>query len=78
MSSEPNQHLSANVRFAIALIAFFVIAIYFLWEEHEAHILEYLPLLLVLVVCGGMHLFMHGGHSSHKNRNDSNDDSEER
>jgi hypothetical protein len=27
--------------------------------------LGYLPLVLLLGVCGGMHFFMHGGHGGH-------------
>ena len=37
------------------------IALFFLWEEHEAHILGALPWLLFLA-CPLIHLFMHGGH----------------
>jgi hypothetical protein len=42
-------------------IVFGVIALYFLWTEHRAHVIEYLPLVLILA-CIGMHFFMHGGH----------------
>ncbi len=49
-------------RTGIALIAFLAIAGFLLWEEHEAHILGALPLILLLAVCLGMHSFMHGGH----------------
>jgi hypothetical protein len=37
------------------------IALFFLWEEHEAHILGALPWLLFLA-CPLIHLFMHRGH----------------
>jgi len=40
---------------------FTAIALFFLWEEHEAHILGALPYLLLLA-CVLIHLFMHGGH----------------
>ncbi len=40
---------------------FLVIGAYFLWSEHQAHIIELLPWVLVLA-CVGMHLFMHRGH----------------
>ena len=40
---------------------FLAIAAYFLWTEHQAHIIEFLPWVLVLG-CVGMHLSMHGGH----------------
>ena len=37
------------------------IAVFFLWEEHEAHILGALPWLLLLA-CPLIHLLMHGRH----------------
>jgi hypothetical protein len=46
----------------LGLLVFLTIAGFFLWEEHEAHILGYLPLILLLGMCLGMHFFMHGGH----------------
>lgn len=48
----------------IALIGFLAIAIYFLWEEHQAHILGALPWTLLLL-CPFLHFFMHGGHGGH-------------
>lgn len=39
--------------------------------DHWAHILEALPrgiVLLPLLLCAGMHLFMHRGHGSHRHR----------
>ncbi len=53
---------SLRFRYGLALIGFLAIAGYFLWEEHEVHILGYLPWILILGACAGMHLFMHGGH----------------
>lgn len=63
---------SLRFRFGFGLLVFLAIAGYLLWEEHEAHILGYLPLILILGVCIGMHFFMHGGHGGHGsgNRND--------
>lgn len=58
----------------IALIVFLVVAGYYLWFEHRAHLLGVLPLLLPLLVCVGMHLFMHrrhGGHGGHSRGHDS-------
>ncbi len=40
---------------------FLAIGAYFLWAEHEAHVIEFLPWILILA-CVGMHFFMHGGH----------------
>jgi hypothetical protein len=44
--------------------AFVAIAIFFLWEEHSAHMLGAIPYLLLLL-CPLMHYFMHRGHGSH-------------
>ena len=49
-------------RSSLALAVFLVVAGYFLWTEHRAHVIEFLPWLLILG-CIGMHLFMHGGHA---------------
>ncbi|MFT5393850.1 MAG: hypothetical protein ACI8PT_004054 [Gammaproteobacteria bacterium] len=40
---------------------FLAIGGYFLWTEHRAHAIEFLPWLLILG-CIGMHMFMHHGH----------------
>ncbi len=42
---------------------FLVIAIFFLWEEHRAHLLGALPWLLLLA-CPVMHFLMHRRHGS--------------
>ncbi len=46
------------------LLGFLAIAGYFLFLEHRAHIIPYLPFLLVLA-CPLMHLLMHRGHRTH-------------
>jgi hypothetical protein len=51
-------------RFKWVLIAFFLIAGYFLITEHRAHVVEYLPIALLLG-CLFLHGFMHGGHGKH-------------
>ena len=56
---------SLRFRYGLGLLVFLAIAGFFLWQEHEAHILGYLPLLLLLGACVGMHFFMHGGHGGH-------------
>ena len=43
---------------------FLAIAGYFLLTEHRAHVVPYLPFLLLLA-CPLMHLFMHRGHGGH-------------
>ncbi len=45
----------------LGAVLFAGIAVFFLWEEHEAHILGALPWLLVLA-CPLIHLLMHGRH----------------
>lgn len=42
-------------------LGFLAIAGYFLLTEHRAHVLPYLPFLLLLA-CPLMHFFMHRGH----------------
>ena len=48
----------------LGFCVFAAIALFFLWEEHSAHILGALPYLLVLA-CPLMHYFMHRGHGGH-------------
>lgn len=55
----------------IVLIGFIAVAGYFLWVEHTAHIITYLPLILLLGGCVLMHLFMHHGHGGHGSGDDS-------
>lgn len=51
----------------LAFLAFIAACGYFLWTEHQAHLLAALP-YLVLLLCPLMHIFMHHGHSGrHKN-----------
>lgn len=48
----------------IALAGFALVAAYFLWNEHRAHVIQYLPWGL-LALCPLMHVFMHRGHGGH-------------
>ena len=52
-------------RYAIGLVVFGAIAMYFLLSEHRAHFISALPFLLLLA-CPLMHIFMHGGHGGHR------------
>ena len=53
---------------------FVLIAAYFLITEHRAHVIPYLPLLLVLA-CPLMHLFHgHGGHGARRGADDGADE----
>ncbi len=53
-----------NSRMKVAFIVFAGIAAFLLIAEHRAHVLPYLP-WLILAACPLMHLFMHGGHGGH-------------
>jgi uncharacterized membrane protein len=44
-----------------------VIALY-VWLEHRVHVLAVLPFLLPLVICLGMHFFMHRNHGGNHGR----------
>lgn len=46
----------------VVLAGFAVVAAYFLWTEHRAHVIQFLPWAF-LALCPLMHLFMHGGHA---------------
>ena len=52
-----------------ALLAFASIGAFFLLAEHRAHVVPWLP-WLILAACPLMHLFMHGGHGAHRSRRD--------
>ena len=53
-------------RIGIALIVFLAVTAFLLVYEHRAHLLSGSGFLLVLLVlCVGMHFFMHGGHGGH-------------
>jgi len=45
----------------LAFAAMVTAGVYFLWTEHQAHLLAALP-FLILLLCPLMHIFMHGGH----------------
>ena len=47
----------------LGFCVFLAIALFFLWEEHSAHILGAIPYVLLLL-CPLMHFFMHRGHGS--------------
>lgn len=48
-------------RYPFVLIGFLLVIGYFLLTEHRAHIIPFLPFLL-LAACPLMHVFMHHGH----------------
>ena len=53
----------------IVLVGFLAIAGFYLLTEHYAHVIPFLPWLLLLA-CPLMHIFMHGGHGGHGNNTD--------
>jgi hypothetical protein len=66
MAAENNSHTSGGwlrSRSVLVFLGFAVIAFFFLWQEHRAHILGALPYILLLM-CPLLHLF-HGGHLGH-------------
>ena len=49
---------------------FILIAAYFLWTEHRAHVVQFLPFVLLLA-CPLLHMFHgHGGHGGHGRHQD--------
>lgn len=63
----PNNEQSGRT-YRLPFMVFLAIGAYFLWTEHLAHVIEYLPLAL-LFACVGMHFFMHGSHGGHGSHN---------
>jgi len=63
--SEPTRPgKSFRIPWMLGFCLFLAIALFFLWEEHAAHILGAVPYVL-LMLCPLLHLFMHRGHGSH-------------
>lgn len=57
----------------IAIVVFAVGGGYYLWTQHQAHVLQYLPFAFFLL-CPLMHLFGgHGGHGGHHSEENSQD-----
>jgi hypothetical protein len=73
--AETRQHSTQPGRATIWVMfaAFAAMALYFLWDEHEAHIRGALPYLLLLL-CPLLHLFMHRGHRGASSRTGQNSD----
>ena len=65
---EPEGNHKATSRAKWVFIGFLLIAGYFLFTEHRAHIGGWIStygLWVLLLACPLMHLFMHGGHGGH-------------
>jgi Protein of unknown function (DUF2933) len=69
--SAPHERVGGflSSRWGIGLLVFLAIAGVYLVTEHQARLLGYLPLLLILA-CPLMHVFMHGHHGGHRNSSD--------
>ena len=66
MTNENRQSGNAGYpKWKFMFIGFALIAAFYLLTEHYAHVLGYLPYLLLLA-CPLMHLFGHGGHGRHE------------
>lgn len=59
-----HRRMPASRRYWLVFAGFALIALFFLWQEHRAHLLGSLPWIFLLL-CPLMHLFMHRGHGSH-------------
>ncbi len=69
----PTNHdsLSSHSRYWIGVCASLIVAGFFLWTEHRAHVLGVLPYLIFLL-CPLIHFFMHrGGHGRHGGHHES-------
>jgi Protein of unknown function (DUF2933) len=70
----PTNHDSfvpGHSRYWIGVCAFLIVAAFFLWTEHRAHLLGVLPYLIFLL-CPAIHFFMHrGGHGGHGGHHES-------
>jgi hypothetical protein len=64
--SHREERLPSRAKWVLA--GFLAVAAFFLVTEHRAHLLGWLP-WLILLACPLMHLFHgHGGHGSHEGR----------
>jgi len=52
-------------RLTIGFLVFLLMGGYLLWSEHQAHVLQALP-WLILLACPLLHVFMHRGHDQEK------------
>ena len=56
-----------QIPIGLGLCLFLAIAVFFLWEEHRAHLLGVIPYALLLL-CPFVHMFMHRGHGGRGER----------
>ena len=73
----PEHRAKANrPRLDWILIGFLLIAGYFLVTEHRAHVVQYLPFLLLLL-CPALHLLHNHGGANHDSRDSAMRDKED-
>lgn len=56
---------SIRFRYGLALAVFLTVAGYFLWTEHQVHILSFASGFLIIGVSLGIHFLMHSGRGDH-------------
>jgi len=73
LQNEGHRHVErtrgSSSRAKWVFVGFLAVAVFLLFTEHRAHVLGFLPWLLLLA-CPLMHLFMHGGHGNHGEHGD--------
>ena len=70
MTSTNDNSRSQHFRYWGWVAVLLMIAGFFLWTEHRAHLLGVLP-YLVFLACPLIHFFLHRGHGSHGGRYES-------
>ena len=60
-----SHHDVVGRRIQQVLVLFAIIGGFFIVAEHRAHLIPYLP-WLILAACPLMHVFMHRGHHGHR------------
>ena len=73
-TSQPGNGLQKTSRYVF--LGFVAVAAFYLIAEHRAHVIPFLPFLL-LAACPLMHIFMHRGHD-HGGRGDESESDAER
>ena len=69
MNTDSHHSGCSSATYKWVLGGLLVIAAFFLFTEHRAHLFGILPYLLLLS-CPLMHLFMHHGHGTHQHHAD--------
>ena len=64
LTNRPHEGITRQPFFRLCLGVFAAAALFFLWQEHRAHLLGALP-WLILLACPLMHLLMHRRHGGH-------------